>query len=113
MIRKEQVCKLLQKELGLLFLAQAGTLFDHAFISVTAVYLGKDFGVAKVYVSFALNKNSEELIKKIENQSKNIRRLLGNKLAGKMRRIPDLQFYRDDSVVNGAHVTALIDQLGG
>lgn len=73
--------------------------------------MGNDFGVAKVYVSIPLHKESSALIQKINEHTKMIKRLLGQKLSSKMRRIPDLQFYKDDSIAQGDHVSTLIDQL--
>jgi ribosome-binding factor A len=111
-VRKEQICRLLQKELGTLFLTETAMLFSNAFISVTSVYLGNDFGVARVHLSFALNESKETLLQKVNYQKNTIRRLLGKRLASKMRKVPDLKFYIDDTVIQGARVTALIDQLG-
>lgn len=110
-VRKHQIARIVQKELGALFLSEKSRLFNNSFISVSAVYLGKDFGVARVYLSFSLNEKKHELLKKVQAQKSMIRKLLGKKIAHKARRIPDLVFCIDDSVMQGAAVTALIDQL--
>lgn len=111
-MRREQTCKLLQKELGTLFLTEAAALVDCALVSVAAVYMGKDFGVARVYLSFSLHEGDKAaLMQRITRQKQTIRRLLGNRLARKMRKIPDLLFCDDTTVAQGARVTALIDRL--
>ncbi|HLP34568.1 MAG TPA: 30S ribosome-binding factor RbfA [Amoebophilaceae bacterium] len=111
-VRKEQMCRLLYKELGTLFLTEAIALLDNTLVSVAAVYMGKDFGVAKVYLSFSLHEEKKEaLMQRITYHKQTIRRLLGKRLAHRVRKIPDLLFYADDTVMQGARVTALIDQL--
>ena len=110
-VKNKRICRLLQKELGELFLTETESLFGNAFISVTEVYLSSDFGVAKVYLSFSLNDNKETLIKKVSYQKNTIRSLLGKRIASKMRTVPDLKFYTDNTVIQGARVITLIDQL--
>lgn len=111
-VRRAKVARMIQKELGILFLTEIAPLFDNVFISVSTVDLANDCNVARVYLSLSLNDYKEALLKKIECNKSMIRRLLGQRVAGKMRKVPDLRFEVDDSVSKGARVTALIDQLG-
>ncbi|WP_243018344.1 MULTISPECIES: 30S ribosome-binding factor RbfA [Candidatus Cardinium] len=110
-IKVKQIAKILQKELATLFLTEMAGLFDHALISVTMVDLSSDLNLAKVYISLSLNKDQGSLLKKMDDHKNSIRRLLGKRIAGKMHKVPDLRFILDDSVIQGARVTALIDQL--
>ncbi|CAH2560202.1 30S ribosome-binding factor RbfA [Cardinium endosymbiont of Oedothorax gibbosus] len=110
-IRLKQIAKMLQKELGMLFLTETARLFGNAFISVTAVDLSSDLSLAKVYLSFVLHDDQEALLQKIDGHKHTIRRLLGKSVGGKMHKIPNLTFMVDRSVLEGAHVTDLIDQL--
>ncbi|ROT46975.1 30S ribosome-binding factor RbfA [Candidatus Cardinium hertigii] len=109
--RQEQMAKMIQKELGALFLTEKAILFSNAFISVTAVYLGRDLSMAKVYLSLSLNRDKEKILKIINYQKNTIKRLLGQRIANKIRKVPDLKFCMDETVMQGARVTALIDQL--
>lgn len=110
-IRIKQIAKMVQKELGMLFLTEKVRLFDSAFISVTKVDLSSDLSLAKVYLSFVLHDDQEALLQKMDGHKNTIRRLLGKRVAGKMYKVPNLKFMVDRSVVQGACVTALIDQL--
>ena len=110
-IKIKQIAKIVQKELGTLFLTESASLFDHAFISVTMVNLSSDLSLAKVYLSVGMNKHQEALLKKIERHANRIRRLLGKRLGGKIHSVPRLKFMIDNSVIQGARVTALIDEL--
>ncbi|CDG49601.1 30S ribosome-binding factor RbfA [Cardinium endosymbiont of Bemisia tabaci] len=110
-IRVQQIAKMVQKELGMLFLTEARRWLGHMFISVTTVNVSGDLSLAKVYLSFSLNEDQEGLLKKINAHKHTIKRLLGKRMAGKIYKIPHLKFILDDSVGQGARVTALIDQL--
>lgn len=108
-IRQEQIAKMVQKELGTLLLTETASW--NGLISVTAVQISSDLSLAKVYLSFSLHDEAEALLAKIDSHKNNIRRLLGKRVAGKMHKVPNLKFVIDDSVIQGARVTALIDQL--
>ena len=110
-VRIKQIAKIIQKELGTLFLTETARLFGNAFISVTTVEVSSDLSLAKVYLSFSLNDDQETLLQKIDGHKNTIRRLLGKRVAGKMHKVPNLKFIIDRSVMQGARVTALIDQL--
>ncbi len=110
-IKIQQIAKIVQKELGTIFLTETARLFKHTFISVTTVHLSSDCSLAKVYLSFSLNDDPERLLEKIDGHKNMIRKLLGKRVAGKMHKVPSLKFMIDHSVIQGARVTALIDQL--
>lgn len=110
-IKIKQIAKMIQKELGMLFLTETARLFDRAFVSVTTVDLSSDLSLAKVYLSFSLHNEQETLLQKLDGHKNTIRRLLGKRVAGKVHKVPNLKFRIDRSVVQSAHVTALIDQL--
>ncbi|MCT4697115.1 MAG: 30S ribosome-binding factor RbfA [Candidatus Cardinium sp.] len=110
-IKIKQMAKLVQRELGILFLMETTRLFGGAVISVTTVDLSSDLSLAKVYLSFSLHEEQATLLQKIDGHKSTMRRLLGKRVAGKMHKIPNLKFMIDRSVMQGARVTALIDAL--
>ena len=95
--RLNKIGRLLQKELGDLFLRQTkgmpGTL-----VSVSAVRVSPDLSVAKVYLSIFPTEKAEQLMQAIESNKKTIRYDLGQRVRLQLRRIPELIFYLDDSL---------------
>ena len=95
--RLNKIGRLLQKELGDLFLRQTkakpGTL-----VSVSAVRVSPDLSVAKVYLSIFPTEKAEQLMEAIESNKKTIRYDLGQRVRMQLRRIPELIFYLDDSL---------------
>lgn len=111
-IRQQQLNKLIQKELANLFLTESHILTNH-IITITAVYISKDLSHAKVYVSCALDEDPQKTMHHIMQQKHHIRHLLGKKLAHKIQRIPNLHFYKDQSIAQMEHTLRLMDQLEG
>lgn len=97
-IRQEKVARLVQKELGDIFLLKGTTLFGNAFITVTGVRVTPDLSLARVHVSLFKTSDSKALLEQIKLHSKDIRRELGNRVGKQLRITPNLEFYLDDSL---------------
>tara|TARA_B100000767_G_scaffold211541_1_gene198711 strand:- start:437 stop:775 length:339 start_codon:yes stop_codon:yes gene_type:complete len=97
-IRQEKVGSLVKQELSIIFQRETAMHFDGLFITVTQVRMSPDLGLAKVYLSFMAVKDSETALKVIKKESNWTRRALGNIIGKQVRRIPELQFYIDDSL---------------
>lgn len=86
-------------------------MFGRAFITVTSVKMSPDLSLAKVYLSFMQVANSNEMLEKINDHKKEIRKILGNKIGKQVRIVPDLIFYLDDSAAYAARMDELISGL--
>ena len=80
-------------------------------VTVTEVRMSPDLGLAKVYLSFILDKDRASMLAKVEQQKGLFRKLLGNRVGKKLRKVPVLQFYIDDSVAHAAKMHQLLDGL--
>ncbi|MDR2120598.1 MAG: 30S ribosome-binding factor RbfA [Tannerella sp.] len=107
--RLEKIERLLQKELGDLFLLQTkgtrGTL-----ISVTSVRVSPDLSVAKAYLSIFPSEKGTELLDAIEFNKKTIRYDLGQRVRLQLRKIPELIFYPDDSLDYVENIDRLLNK---
>ena len=92
-----KIGRLLQKELGDLFLRQTKAM-PGTLVSVSAVRVSPDLSVAKVYLSIFPSEKGKELIEAIETNKRTIRYDLGQRVRLQLRRIPELIFYLDDSL---------------
>ncbi|MFN6943821.1 MAG: 30S ribosome-binding factor RbfA [Cytophagaceae bacterium] len=109
--RQNRFSKLIQKELGEIFQRDAKSLFGSAFITVTHVNVSPDLGVAKIYLSFLMEKDKKGLLQNIKTQTKQIRLLLGNKIRNQARVIPELIFYYDDNLDYAAKMDELFSKI--
>lgn len=96
--RQQKVARQLQKDLSEIFQREVPHLFNGAFITVTSVKISPDLSVARVYLSFLATKNKEQLLDTIQEKSKVIRQLLGDRVRHQLRIVPDVSFYIDDTV---------------
>ena len=80
-------------------------------ITITGVDVSRDIGHAKVFIT-VMGDNPPEVIKEnlkvLKDTAGYLRMLLGN--AMKLRSVPSLHFYYDESITRGAHLSALIEQ---
>ncbi|WP_298340909.1 30S ribosome-binding factor RbfA [uncultured Algibacter sp.] len=67
-------------------------------ISVTKVKVTVDLGVAKVYLSIFPNDKGLELLEGIKSNTPLIRHELAQRTKNQLRRMPNLEFFIDDSL---------------
>ena len=67
-------------------------------ISVTKVKVTVDLSVAKVYLSIFPNDKSKELLEGIRSNTPLIRHELSQRTKNQLRRMPNLEFFIDDSL---------------
>lgn len=95
--RLNKINRLIQKELGEIFLLQTKAM-KGVLISVTTVRVTSDLGLARVYLSIFPSEKGEELLESIKANTKSIRFDLGQRVGKQLRKIPELSFYLDDSL---------------
>ncbi len=107
-MRQQKVGRLLQKELSEIFRANAKTLFEGRFISVTIVRVSPDLGSAKIYLSIMVTGDKAAALSQVKEQAPAIRRLLGNNIRRQVRVIPELSFFIDDSLDYAENIDNLL-----
>lgn len=96
--RQERLGKLIQEELGDIFLKEGKAAFGNEFITVSNVHMTPDLSYAKVVLSVLNEKKPEQLIDKVREQQKSIRMALGKRIKDNVKQIPELHFYYDDTM---------------
>lgn len=89
---------MVQVALSEVFLNEAKEIVGNAMVTVSAVKVTPDLLLARAYVSIYNTEKPEDILGFIEHNNTNLRRLVGNKIKNKVRRIPELEFYRDDTL---------------
>jgi ribosome-binding factor A len=96
--RQNKISRLIQKDLGVIFLQESRSLFEGAMITVTKVSVAKDLSTAKIYLSLFGPKDKPALLEKIRGHSREIRYQLGTRIHNQLRIVPELSFFIDDSL---------------
>ena len=109
--RQQQFARLIREELSNIFIREATHWFGNAFITVTTVRVTPDLAIARVYLSFLQTTGKETLLEDIQEKSKQIRNVLGQRIRQSVRVIPELQFFMDDTAEYAAHIDSLLAGL--
>tara|TARA_B100001057_G_scaffold372027_1_gene376182 strand:- start:142 stop:504 length:363 start_codon:yes stop_codon:yes gene_type:complete len=97
--RQKKISSLIQKELSKIFQrAIRFSDYSNKLVSVTKVKISPDLSVAKVYVSIYPQKNKDEWITGLRENTLQVKHTLSQKLKNELRVIPSLTFYLDDSL---------------
>ncbi|HCO66988.1 MAG TPA: 30S ribosome-binding factor RbfA [Dysgonomonas sp.] len=95
--RQLKINRLIQKELGEIFLLQAKAM-PGVLVSVSGVRISPDLGIAKAYLSIYPSAKGKELLENIKSNTKAIRYDLGQRVGKQLRIVPELVFFLDDSL---------------
>jgi len=109
--RQQKFSRLLQRDLGEIFQQDVKHIFKNQFITVTQVRVTPDLGTARVYLSFLQDKNKEEVLEKVQDQTKTVRQILAQRIKNQVKAIPELHFYLDDTADYAAKMDKLFDEL--
>lgn len=95
--RQNKIARLIQKELGDILL-KLSKESRGIMVSVSAVRVSPDLGIAKGYLSIFPSDKATEVVNNLNENIKAIRFELGNRVRHQLRIIPEIRFYIDDSL---------------
>ncbi len=95
--RQQKIARMLQKELGEIFLLYAREIHG-TLITVTNVKVSPDLGIARTYLSVFPGDKIAEVLVKVKSDTKSIRFDLGKRVRHQLRIVPELFFHIDDSL---------------
>ena len=108
--RIERVNNLIRREISELIQYELRDPRLDSFVTVTEVSTSADLRHAKIYISSMSGRQEEKNILEVLNAATGFLRMgLANKI--RIRRIPELSFYWDDSIEHGDRILRMIDDL--
>jgi ribosome-binding factor A len=108
--RIERVGGLIRDEISNLLQRQVKDPRLGNFVTLTEVSVSADLRYAKVFVScLGSGEDKQQILNGLTAASGFLRNQLAKRL--RMRRVPELSFYWDDSIERGAHILQLIDKV--
>ena len=97
--RQKKIAGVIQKDIvDILQRAAIDGGLRNTIISVTRVSTTTDLSIAKVYVSIFPKKDAKELMEGIQSNQPLIKHELSQRTRHQLRRVPELQFFLDDSL---------------
>lgn len=97
-IRQRQLAKTIQVALSENIQKELSNILEGAMITISGVRVTPDLYIARVYVSIYNHANPTHVLALLDKNNKYIRGLLGNKMRNKVRSVPQLEFFKDDTL---------------
>ena len=98
-IRQEQVSELVRRHMATVLQAEGSYIYGStAFVTVTEVQTTSDLGICRVYLSVFNTDDKQAVVLKLEDEYPRVRQALGARVKSQLRRVPELQFYLDDTL---------------
>jgi len=109
--RQKQIGGLIQEELNNIFQRLGLNMMDGGMVSISSVKITPDLLEARVYLSFFQVADAKETLKKIQEKAGEIKRELGNRVRQQLRRIPEIKYFRDDTLDHVFKMEELFKQI--
>ena len=106
--RQKKVSRLLQKELSSIFQKEIPVLLGNVMASVTIVRVSPDLANANIFVSLFPVDDPKKALNVIKANSKLFRKRLGDNLRHKLRIIPIIEYFLDDSAAYAEEIDRLL-----
>ncbi|MEP0366474.1 MAG: 30S ribosome-binding factor RbfA [Cyclobacteriaceae bacterium] len=109
--RQQKYARQLQKDLGEIFQKDPRHFFGNSLVTLTGVEVSPDLSFAKLFMSVFPIKDAEDVFFRLNEGKSEIRKLLGNKIGKRVRIVPEIAFFHDDTEEKASHLDKLIDSL--
>lgn len=111
-VRQKQVAELIKRNFSLVLQAEGSYIYGPSvLVTVTGVKMTPDFNLAKIYLSVFNTEHKQETMLELEHEMHRLKQSLAARIRKQMRRMPDIQFFLDDTVDEMYRVSAMFDKL--
>ncbi len=110
--RQKQVAELIKRNISTVLQQEGSYIYGAGvLVTVTGVKVSPDMGIAKIYLSIYNTENKQAVILQLENENVRIRQSLAYRIRKHVRRIPEIQFYMDDTLDEMYRLSNLFQKL--
>lgn len=95
----------------MVLMEQGSYIFDKAMVTVTRVVVSPDLQNAKIYLSIFNTDNKQEVLLSMQENYALLKRELATKVGRQLRRMPELQFFMDESLDEFFKMDQLLTRL--
>ena len=108
--RQSKVSKLVQMHLSEIL--QRELFSDRGMLlTVSMVRTSPDLGLCKVYISVFPSEKRDEILEFLETENWRARKLLAGRIRNKLKSVPELNFYADDTLDYVEKMDELFDKI--
>lgn len=96
--RQAKFARQIQKDLSEIFMRSGQSLTGLKIIGVSGVRVSPDLGYVKAYLTFLNEKDPQKAVNLVRQYNKEIRTQLAAKIRHSVKKIPELEFFYDDTM---------------
>lgn len=109
--RQLQLARTIQLNLSEIFRKEGFNMYGRAMVTISQVRMTPDLQLARAYFSIYNVEDKQGILDNLRDNISPIRRMLGKRIRNKVRIIPDLEFYLDDSLDEVFKLEKLFENL--
>lgn len=109
--RQKQVAQLVLEEMSAIFQREGINVIHGGMVSISKVSVTPDLLEARIFLSLFKIADKKELMQSIKERTKELRNQLGMRVRNQLRRVPELQFFEDDTLEYVDKMETIFKQL--
>ncbi len=111
--RQKQVAETIRRNISVVLQNEGGYIYGNdILVTVTSVKMSPDMGIAKIYLSIYNTENKQAVILQLDDNIHRLRQSLAHRIKKHMRRIPQINFYMDETLDEMYRLNELFNKLG-
>ncbi len=111
-IRQKQVAELVRRHFSMVLMQEGPLLYGREpLVTLANVTMTPDLLIAKLYVSIWRAEDKEAVLSILEENQPRLRQSLAHKIGKQMRRMPEIQFFLDDTIDEMYRVEELLNRI--
>ncbi|MHB8207728.1 30S ribosome-binding factor RbfA [Mucilaginibacter sp.] len=95
--RQQKFAGVIQEDLAAILQRESSSYLPNTMVTITKVRVTPDLAIARVFLSFFSNNNTQLALQTIKQHASEIRYKLGSRIKDQVRVIPQLEFFIDDT----------------
>jgi len=107
--RQKQTAEVIRRHFGQVLLMEGSYIYGDAFVTVTKVYVTPDISLAKIYLSVYNVSNKLAIVDRVKEHASQLKKNLAHRIRKHVRRIPELDFYIDETLDEIYRVNKLLE----
>ena len=109
--RQQKFAGVIQEDLAAIFQREGMNFLPNTLVTITRVRVTPDLALARVFLSFFNNTNTQLALQTIKLHANEIRYKLGARIKDQVRIIPQLEFFVDDTSEYVERMDRIFDKI--
>jgi ribosome-binding factor A len=109
--RQQKFAGVIQQDLATIFQREGNGYLPNTMVTITKVRVTPDLALARIFLSFFNNSNTQLALQTIKSHANEIRYKLGARIKDQVRVIPQLEFFVDDTSEYVERMDKIFDKI--